>query len=230
MASHRKNKEKKKKKERKKKRQEPFLQLLVYWEKTRHIKCYPQSLAFKYSVDGSFKDHPCHPNYLTCLSHQQPVWKAERNCKSHLVHISCLHLLLVPTLASGMDVSFEIVREREVAAWQPTYKVYVHLRWEMLGFSVFGWLILLCITCAQENTDCGMPECAEWLPSPPSAKFLLRNLAHEAMGGIRRLTQWCFHVCSGSISAQLRVKWNETCFLINFHCLIGDEIHWKHWL
>lgn len=62
MASQKKNKEEKKKRE--KKRQGLFMQLLVYWEKTRHIKCYPQSLAFKYSVDGSFKDHHGHPNYL----------------------------------------------------------------------------------------------------------------------------------------------------------------------
>lgn len=155
------------------------------------------------------------------------LWKAERSCKSCLVHASYLPLVLVPCLASGMDVSFEIGREIEVAAWQPTYNVYFHPWWEMLGFSIFGWLIQLFILCAQENADCSMPACVEWLTPHPSAGR--RNMPPEAKGPgvIKRPPQQCLPVRRGSVPEKLGVKWNETSFLINFHGTIGDEVHWE---
>lgn len=153
------------------------------------------------------------------------IWKAEMSYKSRLVHMSCLRLLPVPHPAYGMDVSFEIGGEIEGGAWQPTDIAYFYPRWEMLGFSIFGWLIQLYITCAQENTDCNIPEYLEWLiPLSFRKLLLLRNVSQEAKGpgAVERSTPWYLHLYSGYMPGKSRIEGNETCFLINFHCTIGD--------
>lgn len=104
--------------------------------------------------------------------------------------------------------------------WRPTCKVYFYPRWEILGFSIFGWLIQLYISFAQEDTHCSMPEYIEWLtPWSFSKDLLLRNRSQEAEGrnAVKRPTQRCLHICNGHTpEVGDQVKWS-----LFSHCFIA---------